>query len=235
MDIRIYFEKVREIENAISSPFVVVSSLETVDGGKRGRLTLVSRLRRRNLSLTAKPQLATDEEHGSSSERARTGSVERRASDCRELRFQFVSSERARSRSRSSALEGLMSYGAVYGWTDRTRSRPASRMRSSVLDTASTEGIDLAAKLSLAQREIGFEIGAFLMRHGVALSAGQKLDRGNCDGAALALALSAYARADLSRRIQQPVNDRYQGKWREYGHLSASDGSAAEYRCRRDQ
>jgi hypothetical protein len=37
---------------------------------------------------------------------------------------------------------------------------------SAVLQAASIEGIDITAKLKLAQREIGFEIASFITRHG---------------------------------------------------------------------
>ena len=43
MDIRVYFQKIREIERNIQDPYVVVVSLETPEGGKPGRATEVSR------------------------------------------------------------------------------------------------------------------------------------------------------------------------------------------------
>ena len=43
MDLRIYFQKMRAIENEIAEPFVIVSSLDTPDGGRAGRLTEVAR------------------------------------------------------------------------------------------------------------------------------------------------------------------------------------------------
>jgi sRNA-binding protein len=44
MDLRAYYKKVREIESTLSQPFVVVSSIETSDGGKAGVLTEVATL-----------------------------------------------------------------------------------------------------------------------------------------------------------------------------------------------
>ena len=43
MDIRVYFQKIREIERNIQDPYVVVVSLETPEGGKPGRATEVTR------------------------------------------------------------------------------------------------------------------------------------------------------------------------------------------------
>ena len=37
MDIRVYFQKIREIERNIQEPYVVVISLETPEGGKPGQ------------------------------------------------------------------------------------------------------------------------------------------------------------------------------------------------------
>ena len=36
MDLRNYFQRMRQIESEIAEPFVVVSSLDTPDGGKSG-------------------------------------------------------------------------------------------------------------------------------------------------------------------------------------------------------
>ena len=47
MDIRVYFQKIREIERNIQDPYVVVVSLETPEGGKPGRATEVSSRSRR--------------------------------------------------------------------------------------------------------------------------------------------------------------------------------------------
>ena len=43
MDLRIYYQKIREIESKIETEFPVVKSRETADGGKGGTLTEVSR------------------------------------------------------------------------------------------------------------------------------------------------------------------------------------------------
>lgn len=43
MDLKMYYEKVRETKAKIASEYVVVASLETPDGGKAGVLTEVPR------------------------------------------------------------------------------------------------------------------------------------------------------------------------------------------------
>ncbi|MEJ7606973.1 MAG: hypothetical protein WKF37_12085 [Bryobacteraceae bacterium] len=91
---------------------------------------------------------------------------------------------------------------------------------SSVLDTASTEGINVEAKLGLAQREISFEIGAFLMRHGVHLSADQKLDKVVVTEPLLHWHCLHTLELIYRDAYNSQLNDRHQGKWREYTHLS---------------
>jgi hypothetical protein len=62
MDIRVYFQKVREIERNIHDPFVVVMSLETPEGGKPGRMTEVSRSSAAQLIADGRVRLASVEE-----------------------------------------------------------------------------------------------------------------------------------------------------------------------------
>jgi hypothetical protein len=62
MDIRMYFQKVREIERNIQDPYVVVVSLETPEGGKPGRMTEVSRDSAAHLIADGKVRLATTDE-----------------------------------------------------------------------------------------------------------------------------------------------------------------------------
>ncbi len=42
MDLKKYYERIREVRNTIDEEFPVVVSLETADGGKAGRLTEVT-------------------------------------------------------------------------------------------------------------------------------------------------------------------------------------------------
>ena len=62
MDVRIYFQKVRQIEASITTPHTVVMSLETPDGGKAGTMTEVSRIAAARLVAENKARLATEEE-----------------------------------------------------------------------------------------------------------------------------------------------------------------------------
>ncbi|HEY7387135.1 MAG TPA: hypothetical protein VH640_01415 [Bryobacteraceae bacterium] len=43
MELRNYFQKIKQVESAIAEPFTLVVSLETGDGGKAGTFTEVSR------------------------------------------------------------------------------------------------------------------------------------------------------------------------------------------------
>jgi hypothetical protein len=62
MDIRAYFQKIREIEKNIADPYVVVVSLETPEGGKPGRSTEVSRASAAQLLVEGRVRLADTEE-----------------------------------------------------------------------------------------------------------------------------------------------------------------------------
>jgi len=62
MDVRIFFQKVRQIEAAIIRPHAVVMSLDTPDGGKAGVMTEVSRLAAARLVAENKARLASEEE-----------------------------------------------------------------------------------------------------------------------------------------------------------------------------
>lgn len=62
MDIRVYFQKMREIERNIIEPFVVVVSLETPEGGKAGCMTEVSRASAARMIVDQKGRLADESE-----------------------------------------------------------------------------------------------------------------------------------------------------------------------------
>jgi hypothetical protein len=91
---------------------------------------------------------------------------------------------------------------------------------SSILDLAATEGVDLGAKLTLAQRELGLELTSFLLR------------RGHLGGSRRELSsvvvtdpmLHAHTMLTLSLiyrdAYNSQLNDRYEGKWRQYSELA---------------
>ena len=62
MDIRVFFQKVRETEAGISEPFVIVSSLATEDGGAGGVCREVSRAQAARLIVDKRARLATQDE-----------------------------------------------------------------------------------------------------------------------------------------------------------------------------
>ncbi len=62
MDVRQYYKKMREVESAIKEPFVLVTSLETSDGGKPGIVSEVSREQAAKLIVEARVVLSTDAE-----------------------------------------------------------------------------------------------------------------------------------------------------------------------------
>jgi len=62
MDLRVFFQKLRKIEQEIGAPHVVVVSHETPDGGRAGQLTEVSKTIAARLILEGHAHLATPEE-----------------------------------------------------------------------------------------------------------------------------------------------------------------------------
>ena len=62
MDLRVFFQKLRKIEQEIVDPHVVVVSHETPDGGRAGQLAEVSRSIAARLILEGHAHLATVEE-----------------------------------------------------------------------------------------------------------------------------------------------------------------------------
>ncbi len=62
MDVRQYYRKLREIESGITEQYVLVSSLETSDGGKPGIISEVSREQAARLIVEGRVTLASDGE-----------------------------------------------------------------------------------------------------------------------------------------------------------------------------
>jgi hypothetical protein len=91
---------------------------------------------------------------------------------------------------------------------------------SSILDVANTEGIELGAKLKLAQREIGVAITAFLLEQERGKSYARELSNIVVTDA-LAQWLSLQSLALTYRDVYNiQNNDRYLGKWKEYERLA---------------
>jgi len=62
MDLRVYYQKIRDFEAKIAEDFPVVVSKETGDGGKNGTLTEVPRRLAAKLMVEGQAELATVEQ-----------------------------------------------------------------------------------------------------------------------------------------------------------------------------
>ena len=62
MDLRVYYQKLRKLEQEISEPQVIVVSQETADGGKAGQRSEVARGIAARLIVEGRARLATAEE-----------------------------------------------------------------------------------------------------------------------------------------------------------------------------
>ena len=97
MDLRIYFQKLRAIESEILDPFVVVSSLDTPDGGRAGRLTEVARVVAAQLVVEAKARLSTEDETREYKERAERARVDAEQAAARSgMQFTLLTEQESR-------------------------------------------------------------------------------------------------------------------------------------------
>ena len=62
MDLRVFYQKLRKLEQEITDPHVVVVSYETSDGGREGRKAEVPRTVAAKLILGGRARLATAQE-----------------------------------------------------------------------------------------------------------------------------------------------------------------------------
>jgi len=60
MDLRVYYQKIRDIESKIPGQYAVVVSLPTPDGGKAGTITEVSRRVAAKMVVDGTAKLASD-------------------------------------------------------------------------------------------------------------------------------------------------------------------------------
>jgi hypothetical protein len=62
MDVRQYYRKLREVESTIAEPYLLVTSMETSDGGKSGIVSEVSREQAAKLIVEGRVTLSTEVE-----------------------------------------------------------------------------------------------------------------------------------------------------------------------------
>jgi hypothetical protein len=62
VDLKYFFQRLRQVSSEIESEFVVIISLETPDGGKAGVCTEVSRINGARAVVEARARIATNEE-----------------------------------------------------------------------------------------------------------------------------------------------------------------------------
>ncbi|MBI4893434.1 MAG: hypothetical protein HY821_22625 [Acidobacteria bacterium] len=88
---------------------------------------------------------------------------------------------------------------------------------TTVLDVANSEGIDLAAKLRLAWREIEEEVQGFLLWQEAGELGQVQVDQAMRKWHALITLEAVYRDAYFSQ-----LNDRYEKRWKHYGELAAA-------------
>jgi len=94
MEMRAYYAKIRQVEDTIAEPWVVVISNETDDGGVRGHATEVSRAAAARLIVDGKARLAepveTDKYRSDAEEARKTAE---RLAQASKVQFTLVSPE----------------------------------------------------------------------------------------------------------------------------------------------
>jgi len=120
----------------------------------------------------------------------------------------------------------LFTDGAISGLED------LQHYENSVLDIAATEGIDLTAKLSLAQDELANQILLYILRHPIrdtkaavrrSVGLGDVVSTGPLKKWHALTALAMIYRDAYNNQL----NDRYLGKWNEYQQLAQA--AATDY------
>jgi hypothetical protein len=104
MDVRIYFQKIRQIENTISAPFALIASLETPDGGKAGTFTEVTAATAAQLIVQGRARLANEEEvnaYAEANEQARIAAEHALAAS--RIQFVAVSDQEAKTPKRQKS------------------------------------------------------------------------------------------------------------------------------------
>ncbi len=92
MDLKQYFKKIKDIEATLESPYPLIVSLETTDGGKAGTIVEVSRLEAAKAIAENRAVLASEEQKTAYVERelARKRAIEK-AEMARRLQIAIVS------------------------------------------------------------------------------------------------------------------------------------------------
>ncbi len=106
MDLQIYYQKIRDIENKITDEFPLMVSVETSDGGKGGTKTEVPRRLAAKLLIEGQARLASKDELKAYREMlAEARRLAERAAAAERLQLTVLSStelDRLRSEARSS-------------------------------------------------------------------------------------------------------------------------------------
>ena len=167
MDLQMYYQKIREIEDKIADEFPLMVSVETPDGGKGGTKTEVPRRLAAKLMVDGQARPATKEElkayrealaeakrlaetGGGGGEAAVDGAVQRRS-------LTGCGARRGVTKSRRHTM-ALFTDGAISSIEDLTGHD------TQLLNVANVEGIDVTRKLALAQEELGVEVAGLLGR-----------------------------------------------------------------------
>jgi hypothetical protein len=105
MDLRVYYQRLRQLEASITEPHVVVVSLGTPDGGSAGVLTEVPRTLAAKLVVEGGARLASEDE--TSAFRAEAIEAQRRAEESAAAgRIQVTVVSASREEARKQKLKG---------------------------------------------------------------------------------------------------------------------------------
>ena len=101
-----------------------------------------------------------------------------------------------------------------------------TEFESSLTEVASTEGIDLSAKLNVARLELSLEVQKFLVENQFGIGSGiQEMNGYGIENVVVTESLKQWhtlqsIAATYRDAYNQQLNDRYKGKWTEYAELA---------------
>ncbi len=235
MDLKVFYQKLRKIEQEIADPHVLVVSNETSDGGRAGQKTEVTSSDRGEADC-GRPR-ASGRRRGNRRVSRRPGpsAAGRRAA----IDGAKDSGERGIRGGLSGTEERHKTGEALTAWhcsrTDRSTERwSCENYENAILSVVNTEQIDLAGKSTLAQNEIATEVLLFLLRRRRQPDFPWMVTSRQTIGVSDVFVTDSLRRWHAHKTLalvyrdayNNQLNDRYQGKWKEYEQLAKASAES---------
>jgi len=162
MDLKLYYQKIRDKESEITDAFPIVVSNETADGGKPGLLTEVTPGIAAKMLVEGVARLAAAEEaQAFKAAQAEARRVAEQAAAAAKVQFTVLSTaELNRLQGPHCPPRTRRTNMALFIDGPASSMEDLAAQDSQLLDVASVENIDVTQKLALAQDELTLELNA---------------------------------------------------------------------------